>query len=82
VVFSCSLFGFIFIHELVLNNFSAMQYLPKLLKTMKTNIFYCNVEAMQQLVGCFLPNEVNKFKILLLHRRSFSEDKLSMFKDH
>lgn len=54
------------------------RYLPGLSKTIKTDIYHCNVEAMRRPVDCFSADVVETYKILSSHWPSFSRDELEV----
>jgi hypothetical protein len=52
--------------------------LPGLSKTVKTDIYHCNIEAMQRPVKCFSMDVVRMYKILSSHWPQFSHEELEV----
>jgi hypothetical protein len=55
-----------------------LRYLPCLSKTIKTDMYHCNAEAMRPPVDCYSKDVVNTFKILLSHWPVFSSEELEV----
>ena len=55
-----------------------LRYLPGLSKTIETDIYHYNAEAMRPPMDCFSKDVVNNFKILSLYWPVFSSEELEV----